>query len=152
MIYSNSGVIGYQDGDIFVSLNANHHPTADYVRRLRKILPADFPGTTFSFLPADIISQILNFGSPAPIDVQVVGQNQKADSAYAIDLLRQMRSIPGIADPRIQQSPDNPQLNVNVEPLADRRIRPDRAQRHQQPRHLAGRQLADRPGLLARPQ
>ena len=114
MIYSNSGVIGYQDGDIFVSLNANHHPTADYVRALRKILPVDFPGMTFSFLPADIISQILNFGSPAPIDVQIVGQNSRADYAYAIDLLRQMRSVRGIADPRIQQSPDNPQLNVNV--------------------------------------
>ena len=107
-------MIGYQDGDIFVSLNANHHPTADYVRALRKILPVEFPGMTFSFLPADIISQILNFGSPAPIDVQIVGQNSRADYAYAIDLLRQMRSVRGIADPRIQQSPDNPQLNVNV--------------------------------------
>jgi multidrug efflux pump subunit AcrB len=70
-VYNNSGVIGYQDGDIFVSLARTHHPTADYVRRLRERLPALFPGTTFSFLPADIISQILNFGSPAPMDLQV---------------------------------------------------------------------------------
>jgi multidrug efflux pump subunit AcrB len=115
MIYNNSGLIGYQDGDIFVSLNTDHHPTADYVRRLRNILPADFPGTTFSFLPADIISQILNFGSPAPIDVQVIGAKRQANEAYAESLLRLMRRIPGIADPRIQQSPDNPQLNVIVD-------------------------------------
>jgi multidrug efflux pump subunit AcrB len=115
MIYNNSGLIGYQDGDIFVTLNAGHDPTAAYVRKLRKILPADFPGTSFSFLPADIVSQILNFGSPAPLDIQIVGQKQKADAAYAIKLLRQLRTIPGIADPRIQQSPDNPQLNINVD-------------------------------------
>jgi CzcA family heavy metal efflux pump len=114
-IYNNSGLIGYQDGDIFISLNENHHPTADYVRILRKRLPAAFPGTTFSFLPADIVSQILNFGSPAPLDVQIIGQNQEANRAYAIELLRRMRTIAGIADPRIQQSSDNPQLNIDVD-------------------------------------
>jgi CzcA family heavy metal efflux pump len=114
MIYNNSGVIGYQDGDIFVSLKANHHPTAGYVRQLRKILPVAFPGATFSFLPADIISQILNFGSPAPLDVQIIGQKMAANQAYAVQLLRQMRRIPGIADVRIQQSSDDPQLNVVV--------------------------------------
>ncbi len=113
-IYNNSGLIGYQDGDIFVSLKEGHHPTAGYVRQLRKILPEAFPGTTFSFLPADIISQILNFGSPAPLDVQIIGQRMAANQAYAVQLLRQMQRIPGIADVRIQQSADNPQLNVAV--------------------------------------
>jgi CzcA family heavy metal efflux pump len=114
-IYSNDGMIGFQDGDIFVSLNAGHRPTADYVRDLRARLPAAFPGTTFSFLPADIVSQILNFGSPAPLDVQVIGQKRAANAHYAITLLRAMRHIPGIADARIQQSSDNPQLNINVD-------------------------------------
>ena len=114
MIYNNSGQIGYQDGDIFVSLKPNHHPTAGYVRQLRKLLPVAFPGTTFAFLPADIVSQILNFGSPAPLDVQISGQRRAANQAYAVALLRRMRLIPGIADVRIQQSSDNPQLNVDV--------------------------------------
>jgi CzcA family heavy metal efflux pump len=114
MIYNNSGQIGYQDGDIFVSLKQNHHPTAGYVRQLRQRLPVAFPGTTFSFLPADIVSQILNFGSPAPLDVQIIGQKMAANQAYAVALLRQMRQVPGIADVRIQQSSDNPQLNVDV--------------------------------------
>jgi len=114
-VYNNTGVIGYQDGDIFISLSDKHHPTADYVRKLREELPAAFPGATFSFLPADIISQILNFGSPAPLDLQVTGPDQKADEAYALSLLRQMKTIRGIADARLQQSMDNPQLRVDVD-------------------------------------
>ena len=94
-VYNNSGLIGYQDGDIYVSLNARHHPTADYVRRLRTQLTREFPGTTVSFLPADIISQILNFGAPAPLDLQVIGpeseclaaHEQTARRAYAENLL-----------------------------------------------------------------
>jgi CzcA family heavy metal efflux pump len=115
MTYNNSGTIGYQDGDIFISLKPDHHPTADDVRQLRLVLPRDFPGTSFAFLPADIVSQILNFGSPAPIDVQISGQNQAQDFQYALTLLRRMRTIPGIADARIQQSPDNPELEVAVD-------------------------------------
>ena len=115
MVYNNSGLIGYQDGDIYVSLNANHHPTADYVRRLRRQLPVDFPGATFSFLPADIVSQILNFGSPAPLDLQIAGPKFAANQAYAIELLRRMRMIRGVADARIQQSTDNPQLRVDID-------------------------------------
>ncbi|HEY2658113.1 MAG TPA: efflux RND transporter permease subunit [Caulobacteraceae bacterium] len=114
-VYNNSGLIGYQDGDIYVTLNEKHHPTADYVRRLRERLPASFPGATFSFLPADIISQILNFGSPAPLDLQITGPNQAADQAYALQLLRQMKAIRGVADARLQQSSDNPQLRVDVD-------------------------------------
>ena len=77
MIYNNSGVIGGQDGDIFISLNSDHHPTADYVRTLRERLARDFPSATFSFPPADIVSQILNFGTPAAIDVQITGSNRE---------------------------------------------------------------------------
>jgi CzcA family heavy metal efflux pump len=114
-IYSNTGLIGEQDGDIYVSLNENHHPTADYVRTLRTRLARDFPGTTFSFPPADIVSQILNFGTPAPIDLQIVGpQAQKAES-YGLTLLRQLRQIPGIADARMQQSDDYPQLDFQAD-------------------------------------
>ena len=79
------------------------------------MLPQKFPGTTFSFLPADIVSQILNFGLPAPIDVQVIGNNQKANYAYANDLLKRIRQVPGIADLRIQQVFNYPQINVDVD-------------------------------------
>ncbi len=114
-IYNNSGLIGYQDGDIYVSLKSNHHATGGYVRELRRRLPHEFPGAVFSFLPADIVSQILNFGTPSPIDVQITGPKVKADQAFALGLLRQMRTIRGIADPRMQQSLDNPQLNIDVD-------------------------------------
>jgi CzcA family heavy metal efflux pump len=114
-VYNNTGLIGYQDGDIYVSLNEKHHPTADYIRRLRDILPNAFPGATFSFLPADIVSQILNFGAPAPLDLQVAGPNQAADQAYALELLRRMQHIRGVADARMQQSMDNPQLRVDID-------------------------------------
>ena len=80
--YSNTGGIGPMDGDIYVTLAPKHHPTPDYVRRLREVLPREFPGATFSFLPADIIGQILNFGSPAPIDVQIAGPGRVENEAY----------------------------------------------------------------------
>ncbi|HVI56488.1 MAG TPA: efflux RND transporter permease subunit [Luteibacter sp.] len=113
--YNNTGTIGSQDGDIQISLNEGHAPTAEYVRKLREQLPRAFPGTTFSFPPADIISQILNFGAPAPIDLQVRGPNLAANFAYADRLLREIRRVPGVADARIQQSQSNPTLNVNVD-------------------------------------
>jgi multidrug efflux pump subunit AcrB len=115
MAYQNTGTIGPEDGDALISLKEDHAPTAAYVKQLRTILPQRFPGTTFSFLPADIVSQILNFGLPAPIDVQVVGNNQKANYAYATDLLKRMRTVPGIADLRIQQVFNYPQINVDVD-------------------------------------
>ncbi len=114
-VYNNSGLIGYQDGDIYVTLKPGHRATADYVRRLREILPVQFPGTAFSFLPADIISQILNFGAPAPIDVQIAGPKIDKDRAYALVLLNRMQRISGIADARMQQSFRNPQLRVDVD-------------------------------------
>jgi multidrug efflux pump subunit AcrB len=114
-IYNNTGTIGEQDGDIQISLTEDHAPTAGYVRRLREELPRRFPGMTFSFLPADIVSQILNFGAPAPIDLQVRGNNLTANFAYANKLLDQIRHIPGVADARIQQSVNAPTLNVDVD-------------------------------------
>ena len=115
MAYQNTGTIGPEDGDALISLKEDHGPTAAYIKQLRTILPRKFPGTTFSFLPADIVSQILNFGLPAPIDVQVVGNNQKANYAYATDLLKRIRMVPGIADLRIQQIFNYPQINVEVD-------------------------------------
>ena len=115
MAYQNTGTIGPEDGDALISLKEDHEPTADYIKRLRTVLPQKFPGATLSFLPADIVSQILNFGLPAPIDVQVIGNNQKANYAYATDLLKRIRTVPGIADLRIQQVFNYPQINVEVD-------------------------------------
>ena len=114
-VYNNSGTIGPQDGDILITLKHGHAPTADHVALLRRALPRAFPTATFSFLPADITSQILNFGSPAPIDVQVSGKDAKANAVYAAKILRRIRAIPGVADARIQQSTTYPQLNVDVD-------------------------------------
>ena len=115
MVYSNSGVIGPQDGDIYVSLKPKHHPTQGYVKRLREVLPREYPGTTFAFLPADIVSQILNFGSPAPIDLQVAGPNAQANRVYANMLLRKIRMVRGLADVRMQQPESAPELRVDVD-------------------------------------
>ncbi|WP_233835369.1 efflux RND transporter permease subunit [Paraburkholderia sp. ZP32-5] len=113
--YNNTGTVGSQDGDIQIALNEGHRPTAEYVREMREQLPRKFPGVTFSFPPADIISQILNFGSPAPIDLQVRGNNLTANYAYADRLLRQVRDVPGVVDARIAQSHANPTFNVDVD-------------------------------------
>jgi len=115
MTYNNTGTIGSQDGEIQIGLTQDHHATADYVRALRAELPARFPGATFSFLPADIISQILNFGAPAPIDVQIRGPNLAQNFAYAQQLLRRLRHVPGLVDARIQQSLSEPSFNVDVD-------------------------------------
>ncbi len=115
LAYSNTGTIGPQDGDILVSLKAGHAPTADFVRKLRVALPQAFPGTTFSFLPADIISQILNFGAPAPIDVQITGPNGQANLAYINRVMDQVRRVTGIADVRLQQASNYPELKVDVD-------------------------------------
>ncbi|WP_420381422.1 efflux RND transporter permease subunit [Novosphingobium sp.] len=121
MAYSNSGGIGPQDGDILITLNEGHHPTAGYVRRLRQDLPNAFPGSTFSFLPADIVSQILNFGAPAPIDVIVAGPDNAANEAYADSVLGRLNAIAGIADVRVQQPSNYPELQIDVDrSLADR--------------------------------
>lgn len=113
--YNNTGMIGPQDGDIQVALNPGHRPTPDYVKELRDQLPKRFPGATFSFLPADIVSQILNFGAPTPIDLQIRGPKLDPNFDYAEKVLRQIKLIPGVADARIQQSRENPGFKVNVD-------------------------------------
>src|SRR3977135_3850293 len=115
MAYNNSGTIGVEDADILISLKPNHAPTEDYVKTMRELLPRQFPGTSFAFLPADIVSQILNFGVPAPIDLQVVGNDVQADRKYANALLARIKRIPGVADARIQQAFQQPTLNVNFD-------------------------------------
>ena len=113
--YNNTGTIGEQDGDIQIALNEGHHPTAEYVRQMREQLPREFPGVTFSFPPADIVSQILNFGSPAPITLQIRGNNLPANFKYADTLLREIKRIPGVVDERIQESQANPGFNIDVD-------------------------------------
>ena len=113
--YSNSAPIGSEDADILVTLGQNHQPTDGYVRQLRVTLPKKFPGVTFSFLPADMVGQILNFGLPAPIDIQVVGQNLEENRNYADALLEKIRYVAGTADLRIQQPFDQPYLHFRVE-------------------------------------
>jgi multidrug efflux pump subunit AcrB len=113
--YSNSAPVGTSDADILVTLSANHHPTNDYIRRLRLTLPKEFPGVSFAFLPADMVGQILNFGLPAPIDVQIVGNDLEGNRRFADALLYKMRGISGTADLRIQQPFDEPYLRYRVE-------------------------------------
>jgi multidrug efflux pump subunit AcrB len=113
--YSNSAPVGTADADILVTLSANHHPTDSYIHRLRLTLPRLFPGVTFAFLPADMVGQILNFGLPAAIDVQVVGNDLEGNRRYASELLGRMRHIPGTADLRIQQLFDQPYLRLRVD-------------------------------------
>jgi multidrug efflux pump subunit AcrB len=115
MAYQNTGTIGPGDGDTLITLKGDHAPTPSFVKQLRTILPRQFPGTTFAFLPADIVSQILNFGLPAPLDVQVIGNALEANYRYATELLKRIRLVPGVADLRIQQVFNYPQLNVNVD-------------------------------------
>ncbi|MCB4810034.1 efflux RND transporter permease subunit [Methylovorus menthalis] len=115
LTYNNTGIIGAQDGDIQIALAEGHQPTADYVKALRERLPRQFPGTTFSFPPADIVSQILNFGSPAPVDIQIRGANREANFDYANKLLERIRQVPGIADARIQQSRSSPVFKIDID-------------------------------------
>jgi multidrug efflux pump subunit AcrB len=116
LAYGNSGTVNYGDGDIYVTLKDGEESRADeYVKTLRETLPRQFPGATFSFLPADIVSQILNFGLPSPVDVQVIGPNGEKNLAYASELLRRIAMVSGVADPRIQQSANYPQFKVDVD-------------------------------------
>ena len=113
--YSTSAPIGPQDADIQVELAGEHRPTNEYVRELRKKLPGDFPGISFYELPVDIVTQILNFGLPAPIDVQVVGRDMSADHQFAGNLMNKLKFIPGVVDLRIQQPVDYPKLHIDVD-------------------------------------
>ncbi len=113
--YSTSAPVGPADADILVSLSEHHHSTDKYVHDLRIRLANEFPSVTFAFLPADIVSQILNFGLPSPIDIQIVGANLEANRQFADRLLQQIRYVPGTVDLRIQQPFDQPKLHVNVD-------------------------------------
>jgi multidrug efflux pump subunit AcrB len=115
ILYSNSAPIGPADADILVSLKPRHHPTVSYERALRAKLVESFPGAWFAFLPADIVTQILNFGVPAPVAVQVSGRDTEGNRRYADELLGRLRSVPGLADLRLQQNFDNPQINVTID-------------------------------------
>jgi len=114
-MHATSGVLGASDGDVLVSLRHHHHPVADYIRALRSELPRRFPGVTFYFLPADIVTQILNFGLPAPIDVQIEGSDVVTSQQIAEQIMAQMRQIPGLVDLRVQQPLDYPTLEVAVD-------------------------------------
>jgi multidrug efflux pump subunit AcrB len=114
MAYNNTGTIGPEDADVLISLNENHRPTAAYVAELRRRLPRQFPGATFAFLPADITTQVVNFGLPAPIDLQVIGPNQEDDYRYAQTLLRELLHVSGLVDLRIQQVYNYPAINIDV--------------------------------------
>jgi multidrug efflux pump subunit AcrB len=111
LTYGNSGTIGSSDADILISLAPDHAPTADYIRKLRVRLPQEFPGTVFGFLPADIVSQILNFGVPAPIDIQVSGSSPQ-NHDIANTLLASLRHVPGLVDLRLGQAFNQPELRV----------------------------------------
>ena len=114
--YSTAGSIGTSDAEILFSLNQErHHPTAGYVKQLREELPRQFPGVEFFFQPADIVSQILNFGLPSPIDIQIVGRNQAQNYQLAQELANQLRHVPGAADVHVQQLMNAPALRLNVD-------------------------------------
>ena len=112
--YSNSSPIGSSDADILITLKGDHKPVADYQIAMREHLPKQFPGVEFSFLPADITSQILNFGLPSPIDVQITGQDIAGNRKYAAEVYKRMQHIAGIADLRIQQTFDDPEFDLDV--------------------------------------
>ena len=113
--YSNAGTIGTSDAEVLVSLNPGHRPTQQYVRRLRDELPEEFPGVEFFFQPADIVSQILNFGQPAPIDIQLSGQSYAQNYAIAQQIANRLRHVPGAVDVHVQQLMDNPTLHLDVD-------------------------------------
>jgi multidrug efflux pump subunit AcrB len=115
MSYSTSAPIGTMDADVTVTLAPVHRPTEDYVREVRARLPREFPGVAFYFIPADIVSQILNFGLPSPIDVQISGPNFEANHQFATNLQEQLRTVPGVTDLRVHQVFDQPKLHITVD-------------------------------------
>ncbi len=115
LTYIDNGLTGTADADILVSLRSHHRPTDDYVRRLRSRLNRDFPGTTFYFLPADIVNQTINFGLPAPFDIQIVGRNRDKSRAIAASLVDKIRRVHGAVDVRVQQPSDQPEIHFAVD-------------------------------------
>ena len=113
--YSNSAPVGTSDADVLVTLSPKHHPTDEYVNKLRLSLAKQFPGVMFAFLPSDMVTQILNFGLPSPIDIQVIGNNLEGNREWASELMQKIRYVPGTADLRIQQPFDEPYLHLRIE-------------------------------------
>jgi multidrug efflux pump subunit AcrB len=119
--YSNAGTIGTSDAEILVALNKDHHPTEEYIHKLREELPQKFPGVEFFFQPADIVSQILNFGLPAPIDIQLVGANPQ-NYQIAQQIANRLRHVPGAVDVHVQQLTNNPTLHLDVDRVRAQQI------------------------------
>jgi multidrug efflux pump subunit AcrB len=115
LLYTNSAPIGPSDADILVSLEERHRPTAGYVRTLRLALARQFPGAQFTFIPADIVSQILSFGLPAPIDVEVVGRDVDGNRRFAASLRDDLARVPGLVDLRVHQAFNQPQLHLTAD-------------------------------------
>jgi len=115
LAFTDGSTINVNDGTILISLKEGHAPTATYVRKLREVLPAAFPSATFYFQPADIITQVLNFGLPAQIDLQVVGRDRMTNRRVAEELRRRLARIPGIADAHLQQELDAPAFMVDID-------------------------------------
>jgi CzcA family heavy metal efflux pump len=113
--YSNSGTIGTSDAEILVSLSQDHRPTEEYIHHLRETLPRHFPGVEFFFQPADIVSQILNFGLPAPVDIQLVGANYQQNYLVAQQIANRLRHVPGAVDVHVQQMMSLPTLHLDVD-------------------------------------
>lgn len=120
--YSDTGTIGSWDSDIMVSLSRDHRPTEEYIRILRSKLASIYPGITFYFLPTDIVNQILNFGLPAPIDIQIIGAKVQADHALAESMVRKLRMVPGAVDIHIQQPMDEPNISIDVDRIKAQQV------------------------------
>ena len=113
--HATSGLFGAADADVLVSLKENHSPTENYVARSAQIAPPEFPGTTFYFLPSDIVTQILNFGLPAPLDIQIDGPNDAGNRKVADQMMAEIRQVPGAVDVRLQEPDDYPVLDLTVD-------------------------------------
>jgi len=122
IVYSNSAPIGSSDADILVSLTEDHHPTASYLHDLRLKLAREFPGVLFSFIPADIVTQTLNFGLPAPIDIQVIGRDLEANRLFASGLIGKLTGVLGIVDLRVHQPFDQPQLHLTADRVREGQV------------------------------
>jgi multidrug efflux pump subunit AcrB len=140
--YTNSAPIGSSDADILVGLTADHRSTEKYLHDLRLMLQQKFPGVLFSFIPADIVTQILNFGLPAPIDVQVVGKSLEVNRQFAANLADRLRRVPGMVDLHVHQAFNQPLLHLDVD-------RAHAAETGFTQRDLAFRQRTDDADVLA---
>ena len=152
LAFSDGSTIGVNDGVILVALKEGHAPTADYVRKLRQALPAAFPDTVFYFQAADIVTQILNFGLPAQIDVRTVGYDRATNLRVAKELRQRLAAIPGIVDAHLQQEIDAPALLCHHRSHARGPARPQRHHRRQQPQRHAELVRAGDAQLLDRSQ